>query len=384
MTYTAADSTGKIIGGGIGPGVAVKLFALTDKIDALPEVNSKIIFSKVEELVESRGKINVFANSTINCIVFDLIQELKNKLQSIIAEWLSIVGPPCTIRNRPRPQSSILKENLERHVYITGGDGKLFELLLKPQIVQGFVFSEDASRNHNSSSVKYNPQIIHYGMCDALNGALAKEKDQSNEEIESNVILKGHAESQKNASVDTVSKKQSAVEKIKKEAIDMLSKKQIPIEKITNKAAKTSSGKSKQKAKSCSPKREKNQRQDSSSRRRKCKSPDPFPRRRNSQSLDPSPRKRKIRTPELFTFEVPSSQSRKTNELEKVHVGTRVAKYFDGGLFFGKVKTPLTQRGFWKIVYDDGDEEDYDHEDMQGGLSLYRKAKDKNPGEGRS
>jgi len=140
MTYTAADSTGKIIGGGIGPGVAVKLFALTDKIDALPEVNSKIIFSKVEELVESRGKINVFANSTINCIVFDLIQELKNKLQSIIAEWLSIVGPPCTIRNRPRPQSSILKENLERHVYITGGDGKLFELLLKPQIVQGFVF----------------------------------------------------------------------------------------------------------------------------------------------------------------------------------------------------------------------------------------------------
>lgn len=50
-------------------------------------------------------------------------------------------------------------------------------------------------------------------------------------------------------------------------------------------------------------------------------------------------------------------------------VGTRVAKYFEGGVFFGNVveflpRTDEEDYDLWKIHYDDDDEEEYDINDM--------------------
>ena len=59
------------------------------------------------------------------------------------------------------------------------------------------------------------------------------------------------------------------------------------------------------------------------------------------------------------------------------YVGQRVAKYFGTEVYFGTVRKfipPTTKKDvdLWHIVYDDDDQEDYDHKDLRKGLALYK------------
>ncbi|KAL3920601.1 MAG: hypothetical protein SGARI_006905 [Bacillariaceae sp.] len=53
--------------------------------------------------------------------------------------------------------------------------------------------------------------------------------------------------------------------------------------------------------------------------------------------------------------------------------GRRVAKYFDTDVFFGNVTYIPVKEGpaMWHIEYDDGDEEDFECEELKNGLLLY-------------
>lgn len=54
-------------------------------------------------------------------------------------------------------------------------------------------------------------------------------------------------------------------------------------------------------------------------------------------------------------------------------VGVRVAKIFDGEVYFGTVQRYDNANNYWCVVYDDGDKEDYEKEDLLGALVLYQK-----------
>ena len=57
----------------------------------------------------------------------------------------------------------------------------------------------------------------------------------------------------------------------------------------------------------------------------------------------------------------------------KAYLGRRACKYFEGdGLFFGTITDYRFEgKHFWKIVYDDEDEEEFDVDDMMEFLQLY-------------
>ena len=59
------------------------------------------------------------------------------------------------------------------------------------------------------------------------------------------------------------------------------------------------------------------------------------------------------------------------------YVGDRVAKDFDGEIYFGTVQEVWHDKGekLWQIKYDDSDEEDVDKKDFIGLVSLYEKEK---------
>lgn len=62
------------------------------------------------------------------------------------------------------------------------------------------------------------------------------------------------------------------------------------------------------------------------------------------------------------------------------YLGRRVAKFFDDDLYFGKVKSYVHSKldddeedtPLWRIVYDDGDKEEYDVDDMVEFVGLYK------------
>lgn len=67
-------------------------------------------------------------------------------------------------------------------------------------------------------------------------------------------------------------------------------------------------------------------------------------------------------------------------------VGLRIAKYFqDNELYFGKIEDFYPQKDtddkvdLWNVVYDDGDVEDFELDEVQNGLEIYAENKDKDP-----
>lgn len=57
-------------------------------------------------------------------------------------------------------------------------------------------------------------------------------------------------------------------------------------------------------------------------------------------------------------------------------INRRVAKYFEGQIFFGTVSSYDPREGLWQIDYDDGDEEEFDKNELKVHLRLRESNKD--------
>mmetsp|Transcript_6122 Transcript_6122/g.11605 ORF Transcript_6122/g.11605 Transcript_6122/m.11605 type:complete len:463 (-) Transcript_6122:1739-3127(-) len=68
-----------------------------------------------------------------------------------------------------------------------------------------------------------------------------------------------------------------------------------------------------------------------------------------------------------------TSPKNKKNEKENKHVGARIAKDFDAGLFFGTITKYYSDTKFWIVEYDDGDDEEYDANELKKALRHYGK-----------
>ena len=72
-----------------------------------------------------------------------------------------------------------------------------------------------------------------------------------------------------------------------------------------------------------------------------------------------------------------SSTKPSPKERENKHVGARIAKDFDAGLFFGTITRYSSDTKFWFVEYDDGDDEEYDTKELKKALRHYGKHSDK-------
>ena len=54
-------------------------------------------------------------------------------------------------------------------------------------------------------------------------------------------------------------------------------------------------------------------------------------------------------------------------------------KKFGGGFYFGAVKSYDQEEKLWKVVYDDGDSDENDKEELLNGLKLYNEKKIQDP-----
>lgn len=79
------------------------------------------------------------------------------------------------------------------------------------------------------------------------------------------------------------------------------------------------------------------------------------------------------------------STAKKQKQLQpdpKSHLNRRVCKFFgedETDLFFGVVTSYNEKVKFWHVDYDDGDEEEFDLDDVNKGIDLYARNKDLDP-----
>ena len=166
-TYSATDSDGKIMGGGIGPGIQSKFRSLSKDTDALPEVSTEEVLSRVKEAQDNGIPLPTFARNTQEAMMVDSFQEFALKGRNVIQHWLE----KAFKKSIPAGGAKV---NAARHVLCTGGDGEILMQLLQPYhggIIE-HIESDGAKLNDESSNPLYqvssNKHLIHYGIACVL------------------------------------------------------------------------------------------------------------------------------------------------------------------------------------------------------------------------
>ena len=165
-TYTAADSKGKIMGGGIGPGLQIKLRCMHEYTDTLPLIGPQDALSRVKEATDRKKTLQIFSRDTKDAMMVSVLGEYAANYNSIIQTWLHKVGPA---KLSPPNQKNAKTENRRRAVMITGGDGEILSQLLQSDhggIVEPIPQPKDDKSK--SFEIVHNKQLIHYGISSAI------------------------------------------------------------------------------------------------------------------------------------------------------------------------------------------------------------------------
>eukprot|EP00956_Cyclotella_meneghiniana_P030406 scaffold76380_cov66-Cyclotella_meneghiniana.AAC.4 len=182
-TYSATDSAGNILGGGIAPGIYTKLKSMAESTDALPDVSKKVPekVSAALDQVSGNEPIPTFARSTEDAMLGDLFQELAMKGRNVIGNWLK-----KAYRKNTKPPKADSKLNTEKRVICTGGDADVLYLLLSPD--SGGLIEMDEGKSTLEYEVEVSKHLIHYGITAVLyyQGKLQEKKTNNVTKIAGN------------------------------------------------------------------------------------------------------------------------------------------------------------------------------------------------------
>lgn len=177
-TYSAADGHGRILGGGIGPGVQAKLRALSDYTSALPFIKNSELRDVIAELTDEQGNtkksIPVFARTTKENIVSTVMHEMGAAGHMVIQQFLRTVGPAEPADDENENGGVITPTNKARIVIVTGGDADLLARLLEPDHSKLLDMEPDkVIPNPPQYQVKKMKHMIHYGIAGAIKRKIA-------------------------------------------------------------------------------------------------------------------------------------------------------------------------------------------------------------------
>lgn len=352
-TYTAADAKGRIMGGGIGAGLQIKLRCMHEYTDSLPLVGPQDALARVKEALDRKKTLPLFSRDTTDAMLASVLGEYASFGRTIIQTWLSKVGHA----KNPSKNSTQL-ENHGRTVMITGGDGEVLTQLLRPNL-SGIL--ECAEKKETPLNIVHSKQLIHYGIAAAimqqvkvvsgktstkspyLKSRVAKTFDQADHEGDH--IFRGTVTlftSHPNGDVYTVRYDDGDREQV--DLPELKSMLQL-FNEVGEKSKKTTKA-----APQSTPVTKK---------------------RNNSTDKTNTPAAKRTKRKKTVSLE-----NRDPNSLVK----KRIAKDFDGTIFYGEIEKYTYDEDdgdLWHIVYDDGDSEDLDRGEVTEAFELYTKTKQK-------
>ena len=193
-TYTAADANGKIMGGGIGPGVLVKLRGLRDYADALPNIKFEDILEEIAALEERGTPLPIFARDPKQAIVSNLLNEIAQTGTSVVKQFLKEVGPavPSGTEDKENEKDGVgaTSENTKRTVLVCGGDAEIVSKLIEPNhsnLVPVQPGQEEST--FPPYEVKIMKHMVHYGITAVLKKKVTIMDQDPNREMD--IVLIG-------------------------------------------------------------------------------------------------------------------------------------------------------------------------------------------------
>jgi len=432
-TYTALDSNGKIMGGGISPGIGARFRCLSDYCGKLPNLDYRDYERVLTAIAEGKsGPLPAFATDTKTAIMSSIFQEVSAHGRNIIQQFLEELKRRQAPETTQDGEDKEAKDRSKPAVILTGGDaGLLLQFLTKPgkfiadqhgtklspddielietkhlsaygignliqsktsqlsaptpdeklrELVTGQRVAKKFEVPDLDGDLIYRGSVIQVlpgknGVDDDLFSI--RYDDGDGEElslVEVYEALKMYTEVGEKVSADALiwtenrraeRKKgsEASANQLLAEVPKLKEKLEINAEKALAKAQAESTAVAA-----------------ISEVKNNIPPPAPSPKRpRESTTSTPKSRGRSKKVKPAPEKEASGKQ----------YLDMKVAKYFtlenDEGqmedvLFLGKVQTYDRKSKFWHIVYEDGDEEDFDEEDLKKGIALYIEKCGKAPG----
>jgi pantothenate kinase type III len=169
LTYTALDTEGNLLGGGITPGVDLCLASLHGQADALPYINPADLSNRINQCEASGTPMSTWGNSVEKAILAGVWREKRSFLRSIIAAWEDRVKDSIVGKDPA-------KFNTQLKVCLTGGDAPLLEKLLKTNDLLDPI---DGEFNLTNDQVVMHKHLSHFGIV-----ALFRERMVSDEQMD--------------------------------------------------------------------------------------------------------------------------------------------------------------------------------------------------------
>jgi len=166
-TYTAADSKGHILGGGISPGIAMRFHSLHDGTFALPHINLENFLAELQAKSNEKKPIPIFAKNTKDSIITGALSEMSNNARCVIRRWLEEVGQPTQIKDKHLSSPKPSLKNSRRSVLVTGGGAAVLEMLLKPDC-GGLIEPSTLPGKEKDVKVMQVNNLIHFGITHVL------------------------------------------------------------------------------------------------------------------------------------------------------------------------------------------------------------------------
>lgn len=331
LTYTAIGSDGSVMGGGISPGIAMRLKAMNEFTGALPAID---LDEAMEKLMEQTIPSSIFAENTNDAMVLSTLHEVSCHLRGVVQSWKELVKDQKK-RGRPPKTDAGTKEmkvNSDRIVSITGGSGRLIAKLLSKD--NGGVLSATMKDIVES---KFITGLIHFGITHAVCNRSGKPHDAAN--------------------ISEKRLKKAKSNKSSKEYDEY-----IGVKVAKNFADPDADGEYTYRG-------EVTEHQDwNGSRIFRVLYSDG-----DSEDVSESELEQMIAHYQQVGEKLPDP-----NKESMRYIHARVAKIFFGDqTFFGTVKNYTN--GFWHIDYDDGDNEDMDADELLSAIKLHREHKKEDP-----
>lgn len=408
LTYTAADADGKIVGGGISLGLLAKLHAISEKtihaqgMEVAQETEA--MMHVATDMVESSKPLDFFACNTKQAVISTVLHEYALLLRGVIKSYLRQF---CDGNKTPAGNTD---ENgsIKPKIMFTGGDGDLFAKLVSAD--SNLVMTDERVPPYEHKVCKH---LMAFGIAVVLKEKQKEHKEEPVSELDKRLIGCRVAKKFEQPDEDgdfvyrgTIS---GSVRDGKTEAsylvlYDDVDTEELSLvevhaalllyanvgEKIVGQTVHKMVTQKKNKALDAASKMEEldeevksvseQNRSEVATKATHYKAAQLHKANVNAKNaagekkLTPSKRA-------SSSSSTPKQKKPKTTD-PKTYINRRLCKFFgedESDLFFGIVASYDEKVNFWHIDYDDGDEEEYDENDVKKGIELYQRNKDLDP-----
>jgi len=402
MTYTAADSRGRLLGGGISPGLPLRLQSISgttsSEVDLITETK---LYDKLRHVATSNKPLPIFSNNSEDSVISTALSEVSQNARSIIKLWLEKVGPAESIdERRGKDHSTFCPVNNTRNVSVTGKNAAVLGYLLKAN--HGGVIESSINNVERDMNATAFDKLIPFGIQNVIAHQVVLAKEQFvnahiHKRVAKEFLVAGKGVVIKRGVIVSVSLTQGInvflvryddknVEHVTSTSVVEMRKyfKKVGEEKkkvkeivtLGNVVKDKSSVKSATSMKSGAISVKSPRHSVKSATNVKSASSMKSPRTpvKVGKNDKPQHSQNKKRSKDL-SDENEKKKARKNSFPQKDPlscIGSKIAKYFDADIFYGTVTRYLKyQGGLWHVRYEDGDEEDLDQREVTEALKLF-------------